>query len=70
MSLLTPWFTGDIMPVRVGLYRTRFVCDGWSYWRGDGWGPQMPTRIGAVQQRFVAGALWKEWRGMAQRMTT
>lgn len=63
---LTPWFTSDVTPARVGVYETKFTAwQGYSYWNGCVWSNQSSTK--RVCTSWTEGACQeKQWRGLAQ----
>jgi hypothetical protein len=62
---LTPWFSGDQKPVRVGVYRRNIFGKGiasYSYWNGKFWGLYSPMPD-------VASSLsWKNFRSKVQNL--
>lgn len=65
---LTPWFPGDVKPVREGVYE-RFWCEGdspnYSYWNGSSWGLLTDTPTQARRNMRHVSA-WQDmpWRGV------
>ena len=68
----TPWFTGDVKPVRVGLYQRQGTSRGcylYSYWNGAYW-CCMATDLSHAQElgRMNVQSMFKslKWRGLTE----
>jgi hypothetical protein len=66
---LTPWFPGDVKPVRVGVYERQYFREQletrYSYWSGYKWSTWAPTPKGALDLWYTVGALQDlPWRGV------
>lgn len=70
---LTPWFPGDVKPVRPGVYITRlWESQGgmFAYWSGKHWGWRQPTAESAAAfgvSGHDRAEQSKQWRGLAQQ---
>jgi hypothetical protein len=68
----TPWFDGEIKPVRVGVYQRKWDDGsiGYAKWHGEHWGPSYDvTNPLAVQQADRSGFGFQTlmpWRGLAE----
>ena len=68
---LTPWFGGDVKPIRVGVYMSPSGfrdADGYQYWNGSYWGTWGTTIAEAFsRRREAAAAIFQDdkWRGLA-----
>lgn len=65
---LTPWFPGDVKPVRRGVYQRLYTSGtGWAYWNGDFWGMRGVSKYFAKSMKdFYAPIQSHEWRGLAE----
>ena len=64
---VTPWFGGDVKPVRAGVYERKIPDSGTAYWNFDGrhWnygGDSTPTNVGSIGLAFNQNM---PWRGLA-----
>lgn len=65
---LTPWFPGDVKPVRVGYYVRDWYGDGDSrhitpdFWSGDSW---ETCYAGGSRERAEFSRQSMKWRGLA-----
>ena len=74
MSTLTPWFSGDVQPVHLGVYQ--LDCGDWGhlvycYWSRRGWGwpairPEIAVRRDWLTTRISTRG---KWRGLAEKAT-
>lgn len=66
---LTPWFPGDVKPVRKGVYQRRAGFLGvYSYWNGRFWCLGDNSPFGAKDSFAISHASQaqsKPWRGLA-----
>ena len=67
---LTPWFPGDVKPVRVGVYERNYGNDrlrdcNYCHWNGKFWSIWATTQRGAVHLKNNASR-WQDlpWRGV------
>ena len=69
---LTPWYPGDVKPVRVGVYQrdysgTTFSChrSQYCYWNGRHWG-MYGTTVSSAKRWSYAVSGWQvlPWRGV------
>jgi hypothetical protein len=66
---LTPWFPGNVKPVRPGVYQQMcgFNRDvGYQYWDGKVWGLWSRTIEGARHDGWPASPQNDPWRGLAE----
>lgn len=66
---LTPWFSGDVKPVRVGVYRTK-QPDGslfFNKWDGKQWFYGYADAPRDASRYVLPARLLKCWRGLAQK---
>lgn len=65
---LTPWYPGDVKPVREGVYERRRIGVGtpyYSYWNGRWWGLLCITPTTARHNsRHTSIVQNREWRGV------
>lgn len=65
---LTPWFTGDQKPVRVGTYQRDFSpAVFWCYWNGEKWSIAsncIETPEFYSQNKYYSEAQNLPWRGV------
>lgn len=63
---LTPWFTGDQKPVRVGVYqRKQGESSHYSYWCGDPWGASAHDMMSAkAYSPYASLSQNLPWRGV------
>jgi hypothetical protein len=64
---LTPWFSGDHKPVRVGVYQRQYVWPEYSYWDGLKWcyGGSTPKKATKSPLRNFSSSLQNlPWRGV------
>lgn len=68
MAKVTPWYPGDVKPVRVGVYERDHVHDvRYSYWNGHYWGGWAKKRTHARNNKDAPSALQSiPWRGIAR----
>lgn len=67
---LTPWFSGDVKPVHVGVYeREAFKgsCGKYSYWNGRRFFIGDTSPLHAVKWRSASFNQSARWRGLARR---
>lgn len=69
---LTPWFPGDVKPVRPGVYATRDPFGEWDgctykFWSGRLWGYASLTVYDAYGSKHLGPSSLQdnEWRGLA-----
>jgi len=64
---LTPWFSGDVQPVRPGVYLREWPHRAlYAEWTGHQWMRSASTVRAATRQREVSMSLWGiRWRGLA-----
>ena len=73
--MLTDWFPPDVKPVRVGVYEIFHPDYGndlecFAYWDGKFWGLFMPTKQGAISERYqhnCGSHQFKTWRGLSKK---
>jgi len=64
---LTGWISGDLKPVRVGVYERQGLPNSFSYWNGKRWSFSNETVKEAYADRRVPSfAQVRPWRGLAQ----
>lgn len=71
---LTPWFTGNVAPVRPGVYERYFIPTKivrYAYWNGSVWcvGGKTPKEALLYKKQKSAGqlkAVTIMWRGLAE----
>ncbi len=66
---LTPWFSGDQKPVRMGVYQRAYADAGekYCYWDGQYWGSPTVTAKGADHWSFATNeSIYQNlpWRGV------
>jgi hypothetical protein len=68
--ILTPWFPGDVKPVRPGVYMQwcGFELDvGYQHWNGEFWGFWCSTVEAASQYKNTRASTQDEpWRGLME----
>jgi hypothetical protein len=80
VSKLTPWFSGSVMPVRVGIYERRNTnqhhraANGYATWDGRQWARSVPTiesysGVVSMYQPHIDGGRDFEWRGLTKEST-
>lgn len=63
---VTPWFPGDVKPVRVGVYERALCATPWSCWDGVHW--MLPGRTPDEAMKHYdrpSASQEKPWRGLA-----
>lgn len=66
---LTPWFPGDVKPVRDGVYERRSNIDGMAYfslYRGGDWWQMTSSFFTSVNSKFRSDRQSLPWRGLAK----
>lgn len=73
---LTPWFPGDVKPVRSGVYFVRqlsndcksgdVIFEGYCYWSGVRWGSVTLEKAHAKKLAVPPGFQNKPWRGLTK----
>lgn len=71
-SKTTPWYSGDVNPVRRGVYERKYttgkaIINRYCYWTGEFWCLGGHTPFEAVQLSFFYGAAVRQklpWRGL------
>jgi hypothetical protein len=66
---LTPWFSGDQKPVRVGVYERKHVWEVpvYAYWNGEWWGTGAFRKHRAVHKDYIGRPSMHQnlpWRGV------
>jgi hypothetical protein len=68
--ILTPWFPGDVKPVRPGVYMQWCGLElevGYQYWNGEFWGFWCSTVEAASQYKNTCASTQDEpWRGLME----
>jgi hypothetical protein len=63
--LKTPWFDGEVHPVRIGVYeRDHYGNLEYSYWSGGGWNFAAKTVGGALLSQTQSRFQDLPWRGL------
>ncbi len=67
----TDWFSLTVLPVRVGVYKTRHrgsdgkIYVGYSYWNGSRWGyKQSQANYAYFPNQHIASQQSREWKGI------
>ncbi len=68
---LTPWYPGDVKPVREGVYERDYINASpgkfYCYWNGKYWGSFYTVPSGAVRYRDIKSAAQNlPWRGVVK----
>jgi len=71
MSKFTPWFPGNVKPVRVGVYQRQYNCpptNWFCYWDGKLWGCA-EKKAKDADPAFMGKSFFPEkpWRGLAEK---
>jgi hypothetical protein len=66
----TDWFSLTVLPVRVGVYKTRHrgtdlkIYEGYSFWSGRGWEYTHPTPFKPSKFNYASSQQSREWKGI------
>jgi hypothetical protein len=65
---LTPWFPGDVKPVRIGVYERKWPYGGrvWTIWNWRNWGHSHFTNTN-VRYVGLGRSQSIPWRGLASK---
>ena len=67
MSKYTPWFPGDVMPVRPGVYEVNALPGPWyRRWDGRHWFAGGRTPKDAASSKYETVPNVNPWRGLAE----
>jgi hypothetical protein len=62
----TPWYPGDVKPVRVGVYERKSHTGTFSYWDGKRWGMGAHFARQAANDRDPSAFQREPWRGLTK----
>lgn len=66
---LTPWYPGDVKPVRKGVYQTKVVDlgTGYQFWNGKRWSVWDETENWALYLKKLSSCYQEpKWRGVSK----
>lgn len=71
---LTPWYSGNIKPVRDGVYQRLYAADHVQYclFKGEKWGLSGSSVEDALEEINVLNSSWYQdlkWRGLSEQPT-
>jgi hypothetical protein len=74
VELETDWFRCIDLPIRIGVYKVRFLAPsgprkmqhGYSYWNGEYWSTISDTPKEAAKYKVARGYQGKEWKGLTE----
>ena len=72
-SKLTPWFPGEVKPVREGVYECRGAPthESYQHWNGAIWGGWATDKDAAAENRDRPSMRHSpQWRGLAEKPRT